>query len=186
MKTDMRQNEFYKNYKEVIEEDWKSTLGKGLAMGAIGASTALGGMSAPHTKEVNRKELSIIDNQIKQKIDNLIQAIAQQESGHLNNPNYAVGDNGRAFGKYQIHVEVIKDVNKVFKTNYKHKDMFDPYKSEKVLKLYLEHYGRIFVKKHKRLPTNKELAAIWNGGPNGYKKSKARIYADKVLKFLNV
>jgi hypothetical protein len=123
----------------------------------------------------------------KQNVDNirkLIPAIAKQETGGIapNKRDRAIGDNGRALGRYQIHAEAVKDVNRIYKTNYTHKDMFDPVKAEDVLVKYLTFWGK-FNKKHKGIePSLKNLAAMWNGGgPSGFKNSKALNYAKSVL-----
>lgn len=74
-------------------------------------------------------------------------AIAKIESS--NNPK-AIGDNGKAFGLYQIQQPLLIDYNKANKTRYTLKDMLDPIKAEKVatwaftayLPRLLRHYGK--------------------------------------------
>ena len=90
MKTDIRQNEFYKNYKEVIEEDWKSALRKGAAVAGIGGAAALG-LNSFHNKPIPQpsptpsrhtaistpKKFSIADIDARIKSNNLTKAKAE-------------------------------------------------------------------------------------------------------------
>jgi hypothetical protein len=138
----------------------------------------------PTSKEKNLKQLKKLDSTLESKIKTLIPAIAKKETGHLKNPNNAIGDKGVAFGKYQIHPEVVKDVNTIYGTSYKHHEMFNPQKAVDVLVKYLSYWGKHFKQKHGRPPTHRELAAIWNGGPQGTNKQNAIIYAQDVIRFL--
>ena len=116
----------------------------------------------------------------------LIPAIAQKESGMFDNPDMAVGDHGKAFGRYQVHIEAVLDVNRIYGTHYKHRDMFNPYYAEDVLVKYLTYWGK-FNNKHKGIPINyKTLASMWNGGgPKGFKNKRALAYARDVVNSLN-
>lgn len=79
-----------------------------------------------------------------------------------------VGDNGEAYGIYQIHECVITDVNNHYRVNYKHADAFDPKTAAVIANFYLDIYATPERLGH--APTVEDCARIWNGGPNGYKK----------------
>ena len=105
----------------------------------------------------------------------LIAAIIMVESG---GNTYAVGDNGRAFGSMQIHQCVIDDVNRVYNTHYVHEDAFNEHKARDMFIKYIHMYAT-----HRRLgrePTYEDMARIWNGGPNGYRKESTIKYWEKV------
>lgn len=92
--------------------------------------------------------------------------------------NFAIGDNGRAYGCLQIHEICVKDVNRIYGTNYVHEDAFHREKAIKICELYLSHYAS--EKRLGRVPTAEDMARIWNGGPMGYKKSATENYWRKV------
>ena len=108
----------------------------------------------------------------------LIYAICKVES---NNGMY-VGDNGKAIGCLQIWKSVVDDVNKYSKVKYTYADRYDKVKSYEMFKLYIGHYAT--EKRLGRKPTNEDMARIWNGGPNGYKKTSTIKYWNKVKKYI--
>lgn len=75
-----------------------------------------------------------------------LQAIAMIESS--NNP-MAIGDNGKAYGLYQLHNSVVADFNRKNGTKYRHRDMLNKIIATKVASWYfnieiprlLKHYG---------------------------------------------
>ena len=106
-------------------------------------------------------------------LDRLIPALIQVESG---GEYGAIGDGGKAIGPYQIHASYLADGNRLAGTRYTHADMFDPVKSEKIVRAYLTHYAR---------GKGIEAAArIHNGGPSGDKKPATVKYWNKVRKEL--
>ena len=109
----------------------------------------------------------------------LIDAICKVES---NNGMYVVGDNGQAIGCLQIWKTVVDDVNKYSKIKYTYADRYDKVKSYEMFKLYIGHYAT--EKRLGRKPTNEDIARIWNGGPNGYKKTSTIKYWNKVKKYI--
>ena len=109
----------------------------------------------------------------------LIYAICKVES---NNGMYVVGDNGKAIGCLQIWKSVVDDVNKYSKVKYTYVDRYDKVKSYEMFKLYIGHYAT--EKRLGRKPTNEDIARIWNGGPNGYKKTSTIKYWNKVKKYI--
>ena len=107
----------------------------------------------------------------------LIKALEQVES---NGKVLAVGDKGKAYGCLQIWDVVIQDVNRISKSNYKHKDAFNRDKAFKIVEIYLEHWGKIYEKRTGRKVTNEVYARVFNGGPIGYKKKSTIKYWKKV------
>ena len=107
--------------------------------------------------------------------DLLINAIIKVESN--DNVN-AIGDNGKAVGCMQIWKVVVDDVNKVSKLKYNYNDRFNKEKSIEIFKLYINKYA--IAKRLGRTPTNEDMARIWNGGPNGFKKAGTKQYWLKV------
>lgn len=108
---------------------------------------------------------------------NLIAAIAIVESSM--NP-CAIGDSGKAIGICQIHQCVVEDVNYRYNTCYIWPDdCFDPAKSQDIMLSYWSIYATSDRLGH--VPTDEDLARIWNGGPNGYRKDSTVPYWDAVL-----
>jgi hypothetical protein len=106
-------------------------------------------------------------------LTNLITAlIAVESSGN----DLAIGDNGRAVGPLQIHRAVVLDVNRFTGSHYRHQDMTNRAQARAVCEAYLTHYGR-----GKSL---EEQARIWNGGPQGHKKTVTLAYWRRVQKNL--
>jgi hypothetical protein len=98
-----------------------------------------------------------------------------------NNPD-SIGDNGRSYGILQIQRSVLRDVNRIYGTDYRHKDMFDEEASEEVFMLYLCYGKEVFLKKHCRFPTEEEMVRMWNGGIyKGYKYNQTKSYYQKYL-----
>jgi hypothetical protein len=99
-----------------------------------------------------------------------------------NNDSDSIGDNGRSYGILQIQRSVLSDVNRIYGTNYRHRDMFYEEASEEVFMLYLCYGKEVFLKKHCRFPTEKELVRMWNGGIyKGYKYKQTKAYYQKYL-----
>lgn len=112
-------------------------------------------------------------------VERLIPALVQVESN--GNPR-AVGDNGKALGQLQIWSVVVIDVNRAKGTRYTHADAFDPAKSEAICRAYLSIYCT--PRRLGRTPTMEDAARIWNGGPNGHRKSQTLSYWQKVARVL--
>ena len=108
---------------------------------------------------------------------NLLDAIQTVES---NGKESAVGDNGKAVGAFQIHKIYVDDVNSFSSEKFTYEDRKNKEKSQKIVKLYLEHYGKSYEKKTGKKATNEILARIHNGGPKGYNKETTKNYWKKV------
>ena len=96
----------------------------------------------------------------------------------------AVGDHGRAVGCLQIHVQVIEDVNRVYKTKFTDKDRLDRAKSIEICSLYLCHWAEVMERNHGKGVSLQDLARIWNGGPKGYHKEATVAYWCRVEKMM--
>ena len=91
----------------------------------------------------------------------------------------AQGDNGAAYGCLQIQEICVDDVNRILgKDRYVHEDAFDVVKSIEILRIYLGHYCK--PSRFDTLPTWKDAARIWNGGPTGHLKTSTEQYWQKV------
>lgn len=111
--------------------------------------------------------------------DKLLFAIATVES---NNKDSAIGDNGRAFGRYQLWSGYVQDTNRIGNCNYSHNDAKSEIKARSMVVAYLTHYGRRYERITGKKASNEVLARIHNGGPNGWKKSATIKYWNKVKK----
>lgn len=113
----------------------------------------------------------------------LYAACCQVESG---NNHQVVGDNGRAVGIVQIWQVVVDDVNKIIGyKKYNYHDRRSPAKCREMFTIYLSHYGEVYQERTGRKPTIEVYAKIWNGGPNGYQRTKTVNYWQKVKKELD-
>ena len=62
--------------------------------------------------------------------------------------------------------------------------MFEPKNALDVCQKYLTHYGKHYTKNSGKEPTYEVLARIWNGGPNGWRRSSTDEYWKGVQRFL--
>jgi len=92
----------------------------------------------------------------------------------------AIGDGGRSVGLYQISKLYVDDVNRIAGTCYIYDDRFDQVKSRKMVEIYLTHYGRRYTRLTGCAVTFDVLAAIHNGGPDGWRKHSTLKYRQKV------
>jgi hypothetical protein len=103
------------------------------------------------------------------------------ETNH--NPE-ALGDyneNGvpTSYGILQISKAAVDDVNRRYKTTYKHQDAFNIDCSEEIFKLYIEMWSERLERVEGRKITDEDVVRIWNGGPNGYKRKSTLPYHQK-------
>ena len=101
-----------------------------------------------------------------------------------NNDPKAVGDNGKALGILQIWKTYIDDVNRIYKTSYKHSDALNPELAKEITKKYLAFYGKLYEKRTGKPITYEILAKIHNGGPAGYKNPNTNKYWTKVQAYI--
>lgn len=108
-------------------------------------------------------------------MNKLIDAVVHVEShGNVD----LVGDNGNAIGPMQIWKSVVDDINSWSDMKFTYDDRRSLQKSKQMFKLYVKHYGT--KSRLNRQPTMKDYARIWNGGPNGHKKTSTITYWNKV------
>lgn len=115
----------------------------------------------------------------------LISALIIVESGSIDQKTAGpaalalpvIGDHGKALGILQIHKEVIADVNRIYKSAFKHSDALNPMLSREICAMYLKHYAPINA-------TPEQCARIWNGGPRGHLKASTEKYWQKVKREL--
>jgi hypothetical protein len=80
-----------------------------------------------------------------------------------------------SYGPLQISQECVDDYNKWYRTAYKAQDCKgNRALSLKICKAYINHYAT--AKRLGRKPTIEDMARIWNGGPNGWKKESTQKY----------
>lgn len=93
----------------------------------------------------------------------------------------AVHKSGLDVGIAQIRPILVKDVNRIARTNYSLSDRFCPEKSFEMFRLYCEHYGA---------KTLEERAILWHIGASRWKEKKeskiAKNYIRKVKRYHNV
>lgn len=108
----------------------------------------------------------------------LLPALIAVESGGDWSKVGAAGERGGL----QITTACIADVNRIYglqgAQRFTQDDAYDPVQAKAICVAYLSHYGR----GHESL---EELARIWNGGPEGYKREKTLSYWFKVQNYLN-
>jgi hypothetical protein len=107
----------------------------------------------------------------------LLAAILTVESS--NRPHPPAGDHGTSFGPYQISDAVLEDVNSCQDvTIFTRADCEDPEKARDIVSLYIGRWATL-----KRLghpPTGEDMARIWNGGPDGWRKASTEPYWAKI------
>lgn len=111
----------------------------------------------------------------------LLEAMAIVES---NRNDRAIGDSGKAIGRYQLHKIYVDDVNRIFKTAFAYEDRTDPQKSKEMVVLYLRHYCKRYERTTGGKATDEVKARIHNGGPNGWNKESTLKYWIKVKKVM--
>jgi len=115
--------------------------------------------------------------------DDLILALIQVESS---GSDEAVGDlnlRDKSYGCLQIRQPAVDDYNQTNQTSWKAEDCLRNRElSITICKWYLGYYAS--ESRLGRAPTLEDRARIWNGGPNGWKKSGTHGYWIKVQKAL--
>ena len=112
----------------------------------------------------------------------LLIAIMQVETGGHPDPLNALGDNKASVGCMQIQLGVIKDVNRVYKTNYTAIDRRFKKQSFDIATKYLTYWGKVYENKTGQKATHEIFARIWNGGAYGWRKTgKVKSNLDKYV-----
>ena len=84
-------------------------------------------------------------------------------------PYNVVGDNGAAFGHYQIHKVMVDDYNRITGSKLTHADAFDPIVAERIAYAVLSHYAK-HIQSTGVKPTVDHLLFIWNGGGGAWRR----------------
>ena len=94
----------------------------------------------------------------------------------------------KAIGGYQIRPIYVRDVNRIAGTKFTHEDARDDRKAQRMIAIYLKHYGEKYEKATGKKATAVVLGMIHNGGPKGYlNTSKGALkYARRCSYFYNV
>ena len=95
----------------------------------------------------------------------------------------AIGDSGRSYGVLQIQSGVILDVNKECGTTYTHEDAFDEVCANEIFELYIQKWTSHLEYKENRVATEADIVRIWNGGPQGYKRTSTLAYLVRYYEF---
>lgn len=111
-------------------------------------------------------------------ISEITEILKQVETNH--NPD-ALGDFNEdgiplSYGILQIKQIAIDDVNRYYKTQYKHEDAFNVECAEEIFELYTGMWAKRLERKEGRKATAEDIVRIWNGGPNGYKRKSTVAY----------
>jgi hypothetical protein len=126
----------------------------------------------------NGTDLAVLDR-TRESLRPFLDAVAIVES---NGNDAAVGDGGKAIGRYQIWEVYWRDAvafSPSLKGNYQ--DVTDKTYAERVMVAYLLRYAKGAVESH----DYEKLARIHNGGPKGYQKNATLKYWNRVRENLS-
>jgi len=102
--------------------------------------------------------------------ENFLGALSEVES---NNDDSAVGDNGQAIGRFQIHKSYWIDAVEFDPSiGGSYKDVVDPTYASKVVSAYFRRYG----KKYLETQDWESLARLHNGGPGIFKRKASKAW----------
>lgn len=105
-----------------------------------------------------------------------IRKIGYLESG---NTDSITGDSGRGKGRFQIYNICVKGSGLHDLLGYSHEDMFNKEKSVHVFWATMGIFCYSYAQKHGKYPSYEDLARMWCGGPEGYKKNATLNYLHK-------
>lgn len=107
----------------------------------------------------------------------VMNAIIEVESG---GDFLAYNKKENARGWLQIREICLKDVNRIYKTDYTEADCWSKERSLIIAYSYLFYYGYQYYCETGKLPSREVYARIWNGGPTGWKKESTKKYWKKI------
>ena len=107
--------------------------------------------------------------------------VAVESGGHARAYNACDGATGMA----QIRSVCLTDLNRIARlrgvaARFSAADRCDPRAARRMWNLYLDFYGRQYWRQTGRTPTDEVYARIWNGGPEGWRKSSTLAYWRRV------
>lgn len=92
--------------------------------------------------------------------------------------DWAVGDDGSAYGCLQIHACYVQDASEYANRPWRHRDAFD---RDTAIQIFTAYMSRYATEKRIGQPiTAEHIARIHNGGPNGHRKVATKKYWLKV------
>ena len=106
-------------------------------------------------------------------------AVADCETGHLPEAerDSAVGDGGKALGRYQIHEIFVRNVNRILgRPVYQPADRADPVRARDMTLIHASHYWGRFPAAHRTL---RNMARVHNNGPTLWSRDTTLAYAAK-------
>jgi hypothetical protein len=110
----------------------------------------------------------------------LIAALIAVES---HGDDLAVNRAEQAIGCLQIRPAIIWDVEKIVGRTISQRVAYDRDASIEILEIYVGHYATAKLLGHE--PTDEDMARIWNGGPDGWKKPETVAYWRKVQRMMH-
>jgi muramidase (phage lysozyme) len=104
----------------------------------------------------------------------LLSALAHQETCGELDPYAAIGDGGKAAGRYQMHAGAVADVNRRFDpvTPYTLADRHDPLRGDLLAIGYALILNEQAQRTISRQLTQDEMLAVWRRGFRGWQKSR--------------
>ena len=105
-----------------------------------------------------------------------IRKIGQIETG---NTDSLTEINGHGKGRFQIYNICVKGSGLTDLLGYSHNDMFNAEKSKHVFWATMGIFCHTYAQKHGHYPNYEQLARMWCGGPEGYKKNATLNYLHK-------
>lgn len=96
----------------------------------------------------------------------------------------AVSPKGKYLGILQIGKICVKEVNRLYGTEFIHADAFDVFKAEEIFKLVMKKGVKYYTRIYNKPPSEEVLVRMWNGGIyNGFKTSATIPYYHKYLRY---
>lgn len=101
-------------------------------------------------------------------LDEFVQLIPKWEAPEGIHPTIT-GDNGHAYGLYQITKVMVEDYNRITGNQVAHVVAFDPIFSARIATAVLEHYSRQILEAGYK-PNTSHWLYIWNGGGGAWQR----------------
>ena len=105
-----------------------------------------------------------------------IRKIGQLESGGIDS---TIAEQGRGRGRYGIYNICVKGSGLADLLDITHESMHNKEYSDRVFWAVMGIFCHLYAQKHGKYPTYEELARMWAGGADGYKKESTLKYLNK-------
>lgn len=99
--------------------------------------------------------------------------------GYLESGNTDSAKSQHGYGRFQIYNICVKGSGLHDLLGYSHNDMFNKEKSVHVFWATMGIFCHTYAQKHGKYPSYEDLARMWCGGPEGYKKNATLNYLHK-------